>query len=138
MGCGPNVFLVIYPICLRDGQNPDDRRDGTTSITSGYPIKRSVKRILYFVFYFFVTLTSLDACKLASGCFIPFPTCQIIGSGGCPLKGHSPQSSSYQTVLNKHKKYLKTKHSFFYNQNYIFLNIVKKFFLQMVSRLFYY
>lgn len=47
----------------------------------------------------FITLTSREACRLASVCFMPLPTCQIIASGGCPLKGHSPHNNSYQTVL---------------------------------------
>jgi len=45
------------------------------------------------------TLTSWLACRLANDCFIPLPTCQMMDSGGCALKGHSPHSSSYQTVL---------------------------------------
>ena len=46
-----------------------------------------------------LTLTSLEACTLDSDCFMPFPTCQMTASGGWFLKGHSPHSNSYHTVL---------------------------------------
>lgn len=47
-----------------------------------------------------VTFTSREACRLANDCLMPLPTCQIMASGGCSLKGHSPHSSSYHTVLS--------------------------------------
>ena len=53
---------------------------------------------LYSQHFIRTSFTSLLVARLARLGLIPFPTCQMMASGGCCFQGHSPVSSSYHTV----------------------------------------
>lgn len=58
------------------------------------------------------TLTSRGTSTLASDCFNPLPTCQIMASGICFLNGHEPEHISYQTVLKENQQQIMSIQNF--------------------------
>ncbi len=106
-GFEPVVSLATYPKSSAEHGNQGASSGRRTNTASTYPVQNMKTsatghhrlRTKTLKMSQCRTLASFDACIWPSEGFTPFPTCQIILSGGSCLNGNSPHHNSYHTVL---------------------------------------